>query len=51
MSTEAKTVSDPVHQEGGEWYFYDETWAYRYGPYSSEKEARDKLKEYAEKFL
>ena len=37
---------DPVHEENGQWYFYDETWSDRLGPYESEKKARRKLKEY-----
>ena len=27
----------------GFWYFWDETWAYWHGPYSTEKEARAAL--------
>lgn len=41
---------DPVHQDpaDGKWYFYDETWSDRYGPYDSEAEARLRCQEYAE---
>jgi hypothetical protein len=42
---------DPVHvhkdgfgQVG--WYFWDETWADRIGPYETEEEAREKLAKY-----
>lgn len=38
---------DPVHQENGSWYFWDETWAYRYGPYESKEKAREMLENYA----
>lgn len=40
---------DPIHQDpDGKWYFYDETWAYRYGPFESEEKARAELGLYAE---
>ncbi len=29
------------------WYFWNEVWADRYGPYGSEKEANEKCHEYA----
>lgn len=32
---------------GKGWYFSDETWAYMYGPFGSETEARAELVEYA----
>ncbi len=39
---------DPVHQkEDGKWYFSDELWVEEYGPYDTEKQARDALEEYA----
>ena len=39
---------DPVHMDpDGQWYFYDETWANRYGPYPGPDEARSGLQEYA----
>jgi hypothetical protein len=43
-------ANDPVHQDpkDGKWYFYDETWADRYGPYDGEQEAREALKKYAD---
>lgn len=28
------------------WYFWDETWAYSYGPFETEEEARTKLNAY-----
>ena len=34
---------DPVHQA---WYFWDETWADRYGPFDTEEEARTQLDAY-----
>jgi hypothetical protein len=37
---------DPVHEENGKWYFWDETEADRLGPYDSEEEARKRLSDY-----
>lgn len=38
---------DPVHMDpDGSWWFYDETWAGRYGPYPNAEAARQKLGEY-----
>ena len=39
---------DPVHMDpDGSWWFYDCTWAGRYGPYPTPDEARAKLQDYA----
>jgi hypothetical protein len=42
---------DPVHKRGGEWYFYDETWAFEYGPFNTEAAARKIMSIHAEKNL
>jgi hypothetical protein len=39
---------DPVHEEDGKWYFWDETWADRHGPYDTEEIARAELKKYCD---
>ena len=41
---------DPVHFDAKErlWYFWDETWADRCGPFESEAEARRELEIYCE---
>ena len=41
-------AADPVHidWDDDKWYFWDETWATRYGPYDSETAARRALKYY-----
>ncbi len=39
-------MSNPIHEENGEWYFCDETWADRYGPYDSEEITREALTSY-----
>lgn len=42
----------PVHQDSDSlWYFWDETWAYRYGPYQSKDEADTALNKYCEEVL
>ena len=42
---------DPVREEDGKWFFYDETWSNRYGPFDTEKEARKELGRYVREVL
>lgn len=42
---------DPVHQDYGAWWFWDETWGDRYGPYETEKQARAELRRYCDEVL
>ena len=44
---------DPVHRDekDGYWYFWEETWAHRNGPYRTEEICRVALKIYSEVFL
>ena len=42
---------DPVRLEDGRWYFWDEVWSQRYGPYGSEEEARSELELYCRTYL
>lgn len=44
-------VRDPVHREGTKWWFWDETWADRLGPYESEGIAREALDQYVKEYL
>ena len=46
-------MSDPVHKNpvDGKWYYYDETWAYREGPYDSREEAAASLDFYCKIIL
>jgi hypothetical protein len=37
---------NPIYQENGKWYFWDETWGNSYGPYNTLEEAQKALKEY-----
>lgn len=40
--------NDPVHVDpDGQWYFWDETWADRHGPFKTEEEASQGLHAYA----
>lgn len=44
-----KIISDnPVFYENNEWYFWDETWIEKYGPYDTEAEANSACVQYAE---
>jgi len=42
---------DPIHFYEGKWWFWDETWSDRVGPYDTEAEAKQKIKEYTENYL
>ena len=37
----------PVHQDQGKWYFWDEVWAQRFGPFDSEEMAAKACTRYA----
>lgn len=39
---------DPVFEDNGQWFFWDETWTQFLGPFQSESNARDAAKEYGE---
>lgn len=42
-------ATDPVHFDEKEraWFFYDESWAYRHGPYPSREKANEECNKYA----
>ena len=42
---------DPIHQEEGKWYFWDETEADRQGPFKSKSDAREALTDYSKYIL
>lgn len=47
MNVTEQPLKDPVHMDAdGQWYFYDETGAYRYGPYATPDLARSGLCDY-----
>lgn len=35
-----------IEQVDGKWYFYDETWSTRYGPFDTEEEVKREFAEY-----
>lgn len=48
---EVKTPN-PVHRgEDGKWYFWDEVWADRLGPYESEEAAVEAMRKYITEVL
>ena len=40
-----------IHQHNGKWYFFDETWTNRVGPYTTKEDAKVALKNYVENVL
>lgn len=44
-------MSDPIHEFEGQWYFWDEVWAYRIGPYDTREEAAKSLDGYCTNVL
>lgn len=41
-------ANDPIHQWQGKWWFWDEIWADRIGPYETEEIARQQCDKYCE---
>jgi len=39
---------DPVHEHDDKWYFWDETWSQRVGPYDTKAKAAEALVRYCE---
>jgi hypothetical protein len=46
-------ATDPVHYDESEkaWFFYEEDWSHRQGPYTTEAQAREAITRYATEFL
>ena len=42
---------NPIHEEGGKWYFWDETWADRCGPFDTKEQAEAELGFYVRNIL
>ena len=42
---------NPIHEEDCKWYFWDEVWCDRYGPFHTEEIAKAELKRYCELVL
>lgn len=49
--TKVEKAPDPVHEFAGKWYFWDETWANRHGPYDTPAEAYEMLGTYITEHL
>lgn len=30
---------EPIHEQNGKWFFWDETWSHHFGPYDTREEA------------
>ena len=43
---EVKARNKVLHEEHGKWYFWEETWAHRQGPFNTESDAELALYEY-----
>jgi len=44
-------LRDPVKCENGKWYFSEENWSFRHGPYANEAMAREAFREYCKNCL
>ncbi len=40
-------TSDPIYELDGAWYFWDESWSYSIGPYSTRVDAEEAILAYA----
>lgn len=41
----------PIHREDGKWWFWDECWCTKYGPFDSREEAQMGLNQYVKHYL
>jgi hypothetical protein len=49
VKLKTKSAVDPIHQDAdGRWFFWDETWAARLGPYKTRALAKRSLAAYVE---
>lgn len=46
MVESAGVEKSPIHQDDNGWWFYDETWSYRYGPFPTRRIAALELHRY-----
>ena len=42
---------NPIHQEDGKWFFWDECLCTKYGPFDSKEEAKMGLDQYVKDYL
>lgn len=43
--------TDPIFEEDGEWFFWDEVWANKHGPFQSREAAKEALDRYVQEEL
>lgn len=48
FSPEINHCCDPLHEDGGKWYFWEETWADRQGPFETREIALESLRIYCD---
>lgn len=46
-----RSFDDPVHRHNGKWWFWDETWADRVGPFETEGDADKAFNRYCREEL
>jgi hypothetical protein len=39
---------NPIHQYQDRWWFWDEVWAHRVGPFETQEKAQEALKDYCD---
>jgi len=44
-------MANVLHEENGKWYFWEETWAHRQGPFETREEAERQLDKYIHEVL
>jgi len=44
-------IQDPVQIEDGKWYFWEENWALRHGPFKTRRKAQNALNKYCREQL
>lgn len=42
---------NPIHFDNGKWWFWDETWSDRLGPFDTEEQTKEALRQYCEEVL
>lgn len=44
-------MTSPIHEDDGKWYFWDETWSDRLGPYNTKEIAEKAMQQYVQEYL
>lgn len=48
---EGEFNTNPIYEQDGLWYFWDETWTDSYGPFDTEEQAKEAIRTYIITFL